>query len=183
MITITVPETEMFDNKENRFFLIKETKIKLEHSLISVSKWESKWKIPFLFKSEEKTVEQTMDYIKCMTINDVNENVYSAFTNENFSSVKEYIESPMSATWFREKKQQKKSSEIITSELIYYWMVLYNIPLECEKWHLNRLLTLIRICSIKAEEHIGGNKMSKNSILSENQLINLERRAKFNSRG
>lgn len=180
MLSITVPESEQWDAVNNEFISIKETTLQLEHSLISISKWEAKWQKPFL-SNETKSVDQIMDYIQCMTVNtNVDPMVYKCITNENLEEVNKYIGSPMTATWFHEDPNAKKSREIITSELIYYWMIALNIPFECQKWHLNRLLTLIRVCNIKNQPP---KKQSRNEILSRNAALNEARRKQLNTKG
>lgn len=182
MLTITVPGMEFFNEETQEFSYAKDTVLKLEHSLVSISKWEAKWNKPFLSK-EQKTNEQFKDYLKCMTINSVDDLVYECVTNENIKEINKYIEAPMSATWFNEFQNGKNNNSVITSELIYYWMIAYNIPAEYQKWHINRLLTLIRICSIKTEQMNNPKKMSKSEIINRNQALNAQRRAKLNSKG
>lgn len=180
MLTIVVPEKEFYNEETNEFYYTKETVLRMEHSLVSISKWESKWKIPFLGK-EEKTREHIRDYIKCMTTTqNVPEEVFYSLSSENFEEIGAYIEDGHSATWFNDQNN-KPTREIITSELIYYWMVAYQIPWEAQKWHLNRLLTLIKICSIKNDTK--NKKMSKGSIMRQNNALNKARRAKTGSRG
>ena len=180
MLQITIPETEQWDESKQEFINTKEQTLQLEHSLISLSKWESKWEKPFL-KKEEKSHEETIDYIKCMTITqNVDPNVYKFIPLNVREEIKEYINAPMTATWFSEDKNTKSSSEQITSELIYYWMVAQNIPFECEKWHLNRLITLIKICNIKSQPP---KKMGKKAIMSRNAALNAARRKQLNTKG
>lgn len=180
MLQIIVPASEQWDEKNNVFVSSKETVLQLEHSLISISKWEAKWQKPFL-SNDTKSVEQILDYIKCMTINtNVDPVVYHCLTNENIEDVNKYIGSPMTATWFHEGQEGQRNREIITSELIYYWMIALNIPFECQKWHLNRLLTLIRVCNIKNKPP---KKQSRNEILSRNAALNEARRKKLNTKG
>lgn len=180
MLEITIPEQELFNEATNEFFTIRAQTLKLEHSLVSISKWESKWKIPFLDKGK-KTREQTLDYIRCMTITqNVNPLVYMGITNKNVEDVSTYIDDPMTATWFNEQEKRTGRKEIVTSELIYYWMIALNIPMECQRWHLNRLLTLVRICNIKNQKP---KKMSRNEIYSKNRALNAARRQRINSKG
>ena len=181
MITITVPQNELYNSKTMEFITLeRDTELVLEHSLISISKWESKWKKPFL-KKQERSVEETIDYVKCMTVNRVsNPLVYELLTEDDYKRIKAYIDDPMTATTFRDSTNKSVSREGITSELIYYWMISYNIPLECEKWHLNRLLTLINICEKKNSPQ---KKMSKQDIMKQNRELNEARRRQFNSRG
>lgn len=180
MLTVTIPAIEGFDEEKQEFVtLAKEQTLQLEHSLVSLSKWESKWQKAFLTKNE-KTSEETIDYIKCMTITqNVNPNVYSRLTASNIEEIHKYIEAPMTATTFNEHNQ-KTSREIITSELIYYWMISLNIPMECQKWHLNRLLTLIRVCNVK---NTPPKKMSKKQIMSNNAALNAARKKQLNTSG
>ena len=180
MLRITIPATEMWDDKNEEFVSTKEQTLQLEHSLVSLSKWESKWCKPFLTKGS-KTVEETIDYIRCMTLTqNVDPTVYSRLTNANIIEVNRYIEAPMTATWFSEDTTRKPNREVITAELIYYWMISLNIPFECQKWHLNRLLTLIRVCNVKNQPP---KKMSKRDIMSRNAALNAARRRQLNSKG
>ena len=171
---------ERWDEMNEIFIEPKKQVLQLEHSLVSISKWESKWCKPFLSK-DVMTVEETIDYIRCMTLTqNVNPDVYNHITNENIRQVNEYIESPMTATWFTEEKNGKRSSEQVTNELVYYWMTVLNIPFECQKWHFNRLLTLIRICNIKNQPP---KKMSKKDIMSRNAALNAARKKQLNTKG
>lgn len=181
MLRITVPATESWDEKTEEFVTTaKEQTLQLEHSLVSLSKWESNWCKPFLTK-EGKTYQETIDYIKCMTISpNVDDAVYDRLTRSNIEAINEYIEAPMTATTFNERTQKGGAKEQITSELIYYWMISLNIPMECQKWHLNRLLTLIRVCNIK---NTPPRKMSKRDIMSQYASLNAARRSQMNSKG
>lgn len=183
MLQIVIPETEMWDEYKQEFVTAKAYTLQLEHSLVSLSKWESKWCKPFISK-DGLTVEETVDYIRCMTITqNVPAEAYMRITDDHIAMVNDYINAPMTATWFSEnnKKANKKSGEQITSELIYYWMIALNVPMKCEKWHLNRLLTLIRVCEAKSDPD--KNKKSKKNIMSEYTALNRANRQKFNSRG
>lgn len=180
MLEIVVPAVEKFDERTNEFVYCEGGKLLLEHSLISVSKWESKWQKPFLSK-EQMTDEQARDYVRCMVVSkNYNPDIFENLTRENLKEVADYINNPMTATTFRNDKTSRKSNEIITSELIYYWMVSQQIPMECQKWHLNRLMTLIRVCSVKNEPP---KKMSDKAILQQNAQINAMRKAKLGTRG
>ena len=179
MLKITVPEREYFNEDTQEFVMMKKQELVLEHSLISISKWESKWHKPFLSTSK-KTDEEFADYIKCMTLNTVDDSVYTSITNSNMNDILEYIDDSYTATTFTDSKTAASSSDIITSEIIYYWMILNEIPFECQKWHINRLLTLIKVCSIK---NAPSKKMSKNDILSQNMSLNKMRRAMLHSKG
>lgn len=179
MLKITIPSVEQYDEALNEFKTSKEQSLQLEHSLVSLSKWESKWKKAFLTKNE-KTIEETIDYIKCMTITqNVDDNSYIGLTNENIRQVRDYIEDDMTATTFSNEKKTI-NREVITAEIIYYWMITLNIPFECQKWHLNRLLTLINVCNIK---NTPPKKMSKRELMSRNASINAARKQSLHSRG
>lgn len=179
MLTIEIPDQEFFNEETQEFFTMKGQILQLEHSLVSLSKWESKWNKPFLSK-EDKTAEETIDYIKCMTITqNPKPHIYNLLTDKNILEIKNYIDAPMTATTFS-NANQGHSREIVTSELIYYWMISLNIPMKCEKWHLNRLLTLIRVCNIKNGP---AKKMSKKEIMSRNAALNAARRKKLNTKG
>lgn len=180
MLQIIVPATEQWDESINEFVYTKETVLQLEHSLVSLSKWESKWCKPFL-SNEEKTDEETLDYIRCMTITqNVKPEIYNCLTVDNIQQIRDYINAPMTATYFSERGSSKSSGELVTSELIYYWMIALNIPVKFEKWHINRLLTLIKVCNIKNEPP---KKMSRNEILSRNAALNAARRKQLHTKG
>ena len=180
MLQITIPAVELFDENKNEFVTTKAQTLQLEHSLVSLHKWESKWCKPFLSK-QDKSPEELLDYIKCMTITqNVDPNVYVFLTDDNLRQINSYIEAPMTATYFSEDKNAKKNREIVTAELIYYWMFALNIPFECRKWHLNQLLTLVKVCSIKNQPP---KKRSKKDILSRNAALNAARRKQFNTTG
>ena len=181
MLQITIPLGREGWDEVKEEFVVPQTKVlQLEHSLVSLSKWESKWHKPFLSK-DDRTVEETVDYIKCMTITqNVGADVYDHLTRKHMQEISDYINDSMTATFFNDQKTGKVSHEIITSELIYYWMISLNIPFECQKWHLNRLLTLIKVCSLKNQPP---KKMSKRDVMSRNAALNAARRAQANSRG
>ena len=180
MLRITVPATENWDEENQRFVYTKEQTLQLEHSLVSLSKWESKWCKPFL-SNKNPTYEETLDYIRCMTITqNVKPEVYSCLTTENVNQVIDYINAPMTATTFRDDKTTKPNREVITAEIIYYWMIANNIPIDREKWHLNRLLTLIRVCNIK---NTPPKKRSKADVANEYAALNAARRKQLNSKG
>ena len=179
MLRIVIPGQELWDEEKQEFINTKEQVLQLEHSLISLSKWEAKWCKVFLSK-QEKTAEETIDYIKCMTITpNVDPEVYTRLTKENIKEIEDYIAAPMTATYFS-ANDNKPSREQVTSELIYYWMIALTIPFECEKWHLNRLLTLIKVCNIKNQPP---KKMGKREIMSRNAALNAARRKQLNTKG
>ena len=179
MLEITIPKQRLFDEETYEFMNVDETKLCLEHSLVSLSKWESKWHKPFI--SSEKSKEEIMDYIKFMTITkNVNPIVYNALTDENVIQIKNYIDDSMTATTFSQKNNGEHNSEIITAELIYYWMIELKIPVEFQKWHINRLITLIRVCEIK---NTPPKKRSSREIASRTAAINAARRQKYAKKG
>lgn len=184
MLHITIPPTELWDEENERFIKVKkETTLALEHSLVAISKWESKWCKPFLGK-EEKTTEQVIDYVRCMTLTqNVDPNVYLCLPEKCLREVNAYIAAPMTATVIREYGPNKINREVVTSELIYYWMIALNIPFECQKWHLNRLLTLIRICNIKNRPNDKSNRLSNREVLERYEAINAARKKALNSKG
>ena len=180
MLTITIPATELWDETREEYIYTKRQTLQLEHSLVSISKWEGKWCKPFL-SSNDKTLEETIDYVKCMTVTpNVKPEIYRCLSGENIEDINKYIAAPMTATWFSEDKTARPSREVITSEIIYYWMIALNIPFECQKWHLNRLLTLIKVCDRKNQPP---KKMGKNAIMSRNAALNAARRKKTGSKG
>lgn len=179
MLEIDIDKFELFDERTSTFTKAGPAKLQLEHSLISISKWESKWEKPFL-SSEEKTNEELLDYIKDMTINkNVDPTVYLGLNQTHMEAINRYISAKMTATWFNDSNRSA-SKTIVTSERIYYWMIALNIPFECQKWHLNRLITLIRVCSV---ENSPKKKLSKNELLRQNQALNAQRRRLYNSKG
>lgn len=183
MLTVTIPGYEAFNSNTNEFITIKETKLQLEHSLISLQKWEQKWHKPFLEK-KEKTIEETIDYIRCMTMNPgVDPEIYNYIPGKIIKQITAYIEDPMTATWFSDntkKGAQSRANEIITAEIIYYWMIALNIPPEYKKWHLNSLLTLIRVVSLK---NAPKESMDKAAWAKQRASLNAARRAKYHTNG
>lgn len=180
MLHITIPATEKWDELKEEFIYSKEQKLQLEHSLVSISKWESKWNKSFLY-TRNKTDDEILDYVKCMTITqNVDPEIYKNLTVYNFEQINGYINAPMTATHFSEDSTGKKNNERITSELIYYWMIALNIPFECQKWHINRLLTLIRVCNIKNQPP---KKRSRREIMSRNAALNAARKKQLNTKG
>ena len=180
MLTITVPSSEYWDDNKQEFIEIKGGTLKLEHSLVSISKWESKWCKSFL-NTKEKTDEETMDYIRCMTLTqNVNPDIYSQLSLQNIEDIKNYINAPMTATVFSDTGDKSANREVVTAELIYYWMIAYNIPFECQKWHINRLLTLVRVCGVKNNPP---KKMAKGELMRRNAALNAARRRQLNTKG
>lgn len=180
MLTITIPAVESFDEVNGVFITSDATTLHLEHSLVSLSKWESEFKKPFL-SSDEKTDEEAYGYVRAMTLDsEVPLDVYRRLSSDNLMAVNKYIEDTSTATWFKEKPNQRRSREIITGELIYYWMIALNIPLDAEHWHLNRLFTLIKVCNEKNQPE---KKMSKQELAQRNAQINAQRLAKHNTTG
>ena len=179
MLRITIPSNEFWDERTEEFVYTKEYTLELEHSLLSLSKWESKWCKPFL-SNVELTDEEALDYIRCMTITkNVDPEVYSLLSIDNLRDINNYISAPMTATTVNERNQ-RGSKEIVTAEIIYYWMVSLNIPFECQKWHLNRLLMLIKVCTIKNEP---AKKMNKRDVMKQNAALNAARKKKLNTTG
>lgn len=179
MIDIIIPAGEQFDERKMEFTYYKEQKITLEHSLIAISKWESKFEKPFL--SSDKSTYEILEYIRCMTLTqNVRPETYLRLTPENIKDIQAYIEAPMTATTFKKIEKRGGKKEIITAELIYYWMITFNIPVEFQKWHLNRLLTLIEVCARKNEPP---KKMSRKDISAQHKAINAANRARFHTKG
>lgn len=181
MISIEVPiSPEGWDEYKQEFVDPKTVVLELEHSLVSISKWESKWHKAFL-SGKEKTAEETLDYIRCMTLNEkIDPEVYRHLTQENINTINDYIQAPMTATVFRKEQNPGNNKDVTTSELIYYWMITNNIPFECENWHVNRLLTLIRVCGVKNNP---SKKRNKGELARSYAEINKANRARYNSKG
>lgn len=174
--TIVIPAVEdLWDEAKGEFVSIKEQTLVIEHSLVSVSKWEAKWKKPFLSSNgEDKTAEELLDYIRCMTINKVDPRIYDVLSYDVIKEIDEYIGDPMTATTFTDLGP-KGNREIITSEIIYYQMLSFGIPYEFEKWHLNRLVALIRVFAIK---NGGQKKMSRSEAAAYQRSLNEQRIAR-----
>ena len=179
-LTLIIPKTDdLWDPVKEEFVTQPAVTLHLEHSLMSVSKWEAKYHRPFLYRQDKKSSEEMLDYIRMMTFSSkVDDSVYYRITQEQYDQISAYIEDPMTASTVRETGSP--SREIVTSELIYYWMISLNIPFECQKWHLNRLIMLIRVCSAKNAKP---RKMSKGEIRRRNSALNAARRAQVHSRG
>lgn len=180
MLTIVVPGVEMYDEQQAEFVTIGDMTLELEHSLVSLSKWESIYEKPFLGK-DEKTTEQVLTYVRLMTLTpNIPDDVFSKLSEGNFKAINEYIDAKMTATWFSDTPGAPSSRDVITAELIYYWMITFQIPFECERWHLNRLFTLIRVCNVKQAKP---KKMSRSEIAARNRELNAQRRAQLGSKG
>lgn len=189
MLTIQIPGEEYWDADREEFICRKATTLALEHSLLSLSKWESKWHVPFLDAKNGLTPEQMQDYVRCMTLNKgVPDEAYRHLTQENCTAIYTYMNDPMTATWFREDENTNKAgprsgkstTSAVTSEVLYYDMVELGIPFECEKWHLNRLLTLIRVCN---EKHKLPKKVSKSEQAARRKALNAKRKKELGTRG
>lgn len=180
MLKITIPETQEWDEEHEVFITSEGQQLCLEHSLVSLSKWEEKWHKYFI-GNDSLTNEELIDYIRCMTITqNVDPEVYYAIDDQVMKEITDYINDPHTATWFNDNKNQKPNREVITSEIIYYWMIALQIPFECQKWHLNKLLTLIRVCN---EKNAPNKKRSRSEILSENRKLNEARKKMHHTHG
>lgn len=180
MLALNVREQEFYDENNNMFINVPAQTLQLEHSLVSISKWESKHQKAFLKKVPEKTQEEMLDYIRCMTLNTVDPMTYIGLTQAQHNQINEYINDRMSATYIY--SVEESSSEVITSELIYYWMIALQIPFECQHWHLNRLFALIQVCNVKNKPK-DKQRMSYSDICKRNDAINAARRKKYHSKG
>ena len=175
-------DNEFFDERRNEFITVKPKLITLEHSLFSIAKWEAKWKKPF-FAEKEMSPALFKDYIKFMTVTQkVDPLTYECMTMAHLRAIRDYMADPMTATKIKENPNAKKSSRIITSELVYYWMFAQGIPIECDKWHFNRLMTLIRVSSIESSPK-KNRKMNARDIRAQNAELNRQRRKLHNTSG
>lgn len=180
MLEITLQKLEWFDERTQEFITYPEVVVNLEHSLVSLSKWESKWEVPYL-TDKVKTDEQIIDYVRCMVVGDIPPALDTRLTMADGQAITSYIEAKMTATWFNEPTVRgRKSTETITAELIYYWMVAHTIPFECQHWHLNKLLTLVRVCSAKNQPE---KKRPKQDVIAQQRSLNEQRKAQMNTKG
>lgn len=180
MLELKIPQRQFFDQQMQSFIVVPSCVLQLQHSLISLSKWQAKWNKPFM-NNQGHDWKQIIDYIRFMTVNkNVDPNVYLSITPNMYQPIAKYIQAPMTATTFRQKPGVGHGRQIITAQIIYFWMIQNDIPFECQKWHLNRLLTLIRVCG---QMNSSGKKMGKNNVAKQNRQLNAARRARTNSRG
>ena len=197
MFEITIPGEELWDARRAEFTSTKAVTLRLEYSLVSLSKWESKWHIPFFDDSMEKTPEQMQDFVRCMTVTQgVDPTVYARLTVENLNAIYRYMEDPMTATWFagegrpgeknqngtakrRARRRPPSTGKVLTSEVLYSRMFQARVPIECERWHLNRLMTLIRVCQ---EEQAPPRKMSRKDALRQRRELNAARMKKYGAK-
>jgi len=179
VLVLKLEKQELWDEQTSSFSYAEEATIELEHNLVSVYQWESKWKKPFLAKNE-KTNAEVIDYIKCMTKNVVEDNVYDRLTSKHYEAINKYIDDIMTATTFHNQDNKNGNSSVMTAELLYYYMTAFNIDFQCQYWHLNRLLTLIDVCSIKSQPE---KKMSKKDVYRQNKSLNAARKAKLGTKG
>ncbi len=180
MLIITVPGVEMFDETSQEFVTKGDVVLELEHSLVSLSKWEAIYEKPFLGEMS-KTSEEILSYIKAMTLtSEVPEDVYHKLSDDNIKEINSHIEAKMTATWFNETPGAPESRDVITAELVYYWMTVFHIPFECETWHLNRLFTLIRICNVKQSKP---KKMTRTEMAQRNRELNAQRKKQLGTTG
>lgn len=186
MLTITIPDREYYDPVKEEFGKIKGATLRMEHSLISISKWEAKWKKPFLVKDPPKTEEESFDYFMCMCVDRSidPDAIRYGLTPNLINQINAYMGDPYTATTFSsDGPEGKPDRSIITSEIIYWSMIQHNIPIEFEKWNLNRLLTLIKVCNIKQAEadpkYGKGKKLSKSALYAKHNRINEMNKARM----
>jgi hypothetical protein len=179
VLEIRVGAVEVFDNSSQEFAMSGGTVVRLEHSLVSLSKWESIHEKPFLSK-EDKTDQETLSYIECMVVDDSAKGITLELSRENVEEINKYINAKRTATWFHDAPGAPQTKDVITAELIYYWMTAFNIPFTCETWHLNRLFTLIRVCNIKQSKP---KKMSRSELAARNRELNAQRRSRLGTKG
>ena len=180
MLKIIVPETDFWDERHEEFVTLKSSQLMLAHSLVSISKWESFWEKPFL-GPQSKTREETLSYLTFMVVGEEpSSETMARITDANVVEINEHIGAKMTATWFSDTGPKAPSREVITAELIYYWMISLNIPMECQHWHLSRLLTLIRVIN---EKNSPPKKMSRMDMISRNKALNEARRKQLGTRG
>lgn len=182
MLRLRIPDQDLWDPIKEKFISVKGATVDLEHSLASVSKWESKWHIPFHDERKKKTLEQNVDYIRCMCLTDADPEVFNYLTEQNVKEIMDYIGDNATATWFNNAANKKTGKkEIITAEIIYYWMTVYNIPESYQTWHLNKLMTLLRVCAEK--NNPDKSKANASQLAAQRRALNAARKKKYHSRG
>lgn len=180
MLRITIPLTESFNEETSEFVITEAHELVLEHSLVTLSKWESKWEKPFI-DNNDKTDEMVLDYVRTMIQGEIPpEEILDKLSADNFDQIKNYIDAKMTATWFNEPKTSPGPKEVITAEIIYYWMISHGIPFECQEWHLNKLLTLIKVCNYK---NAPKEKMNPAEAMKSQRELNAQRRAELGTTG
>lgn len=181
MLQITIPAERGFNEITEEFVSFPAVTLRLEHSLISIQKWEAKWHKSYL-NNKEFTAEEQLDYIRCMSIDsNFDASIFNRLRISDYEKIRDYIANPMTATVIHRRKDQSSSSgQFVTAELIYYWMTEFGIPFECNKWHINQLLTLIEVCSIKQSP---GKKMNKREAAMMRAAANESRRKRLGTRG
>lgn len=181
MLEINTTEDEFYEPRTNKFIQIPACTLTLEHSLISLAKWESKWHVPYFDNTIAKTTAQDLDYIRCMVVGNIkSEHVFKVLSVENIIKIRDYIKNPMTATTFQKKSVGKTKKEVTTAETLYAHMFAHSLPIECQKWHLNRLLTLLKVCDL---QNAPREKMTKKQTAQWNAEQNAARKAKYNTRG
>ena len=179
MLSIKLPENEVFDDNAAKFVRQPELVLQLEHSLLSISKWESAYEKPFL-KSERMSQAELLYYIQCMRLDDGHISDLLRLNEKDFKRIGEYMNAKNSSTTFYEPEESGRSrGETITSELVYYWMVTFQIPFEAETWHFQRLMALIKICSVKNSNK----KVRRRDVAAQNRALNAQRLAQNGGRG
>lgn len=180
MLTITIPDTELFNEMNQEFETEPGAVVELEHSLVSLSKWESKWEKPFL-GPETKSTDEALGYVEAMVLTpNLPARILENLQSDHLETINDYINQKMTASWFKEDPNKRPGREVITAEIIYYWMISLQIPFECQTWHLNRLLTLIRVCQ---QKNAPQKKMGRAEMIQERRRLNEERRAQYGTRG
>lgn len=180
MLRITIFGDEFFDETAEQFIYPDAVELEFEHSLVSLSKWESKFEKPFLSETS-KTAEEILAYIEAMIITpNCPPGVLGKLSQANLDEIHAYIESKQTGTTFRDTGKDRGKAEPISAELIYYWMVGFNVPFECQHWHLNRLFSLLRVCSIKQSKPT---KMSKSEMAASRRALNQRRLNELNTNG
>lgn len=183
MLHLQIPDRDLWDPVQERFIHVQGCEVDLEHSLDSISKWESKWHIPFHDDRKEKTLEQNLDYISCMCLTpNIDPEVFRYISEENAKEISDYISDKATATWFNDPTRRSGKREIITAEIIYYWMTAYNVPESYQYWHLNKLMTLLRVCAEKNSTD-KNKKIAKTNMAAQRRALNAARRKKYNTRG
>lgn len=157
----------------------KVVRLQFEHSLRSLSKWESKNKIAFL-AGREKTPAQMVDYYRCMLLSPEDPDLVYLLDPSQMEELTNYINENQTASSVPNEGPTQYNPETTTSELVYFWMTALKINWEAQDWHFSRLMMLVQITSYKQQPP---KKRNPREVLSDMRRENERRKKLFNTSG